>query len=78
MSLFVRKDIGALLAEAGAGRCAGSWATGSGHPWNRAVIEQASFVLSGTVASQNAGPALTLSMDSPELPVCSPDLCHSA
>jgi len=34
MSLFVRKDIGALLAEAGAGRCAGSW----GH-WLWSLLE---------------------------------------
>ena len=63
MSLFVRKDIGALLAEAGAGtlrRELGPLALvtlGIG-----AVIGAGIFVLSGTVASQNAGPALTLSM----------------
>jgi len=59
MSLFVRKDIGALLAEAGAGtlrRELGPLALvtlGIG-----AVIGAGIFVLSGTVASQNAGPAL--------------------
>jgi len=63
MSLFVRKDIGSLLAEAGSGtlrRELGSLALvtlGIG-----AVIGAGIFVMSGTVASQNAGPALTLSM----------------
>src|SRR5712671_6492888 len=63
MSLFVRKDLGSLLAEAGAGtlrRELGPLALvtlGIG-----AVIGAGIFVLSGTVASQNAGPALTLSM----------------
>ena len=63
MSLFVRKDIGSLLAEAGSGtlrRELGPLALvtlGIG-----AVIGAGIFVLSGTVASQNAGPALTLSM----------------
>jgi len=63
MSLFVRKDLGTLLAEAGSGtlrRELGPLALvtlGIG-----AVIGAGIFVLSGTVASQNAGPALTLSM----------------
>ena len=63
MSLFVRKDLQALLAEAGAGtlrRELGPLALvtlGIG-----AVIGAGIFVYTGTVASQNAGPALTLSM----------------
>jgi len=63
MSLFARKEIGALLAEAGAGtlrRELGPLALvtlGVG-----AVIGAGIFVLSGEVASRNAGPALTLSM----------------
>ena len=63
MSLFVRKDLGSLLAEAGAGtlrRELGPLALvtlGIG-----AVIGAGIFVLSGEVASQHAGPALTLSM----------------
>jgi APA family basic amino acid/polyamine antiporter len=63
MSLFVRKDLQALLAEAGAGtlrRELGPMALitlGIG-----AVIGAGIFVLSGNVASQHAGPALTLSM----------------
>src|SRR5437762_12420562 len=63
MSLFVRKDIRALLAEAGSGtlrRELGPLALvtlGIG-----AVIGAGIFVLTGNVASQNAGPALTLSM----------------
>ena len=63
MSLFVRKDLNALLAEAGAGtlrRELGPLALvtlGIG-----AVIGAGIFVYTGTVASQNAGPALTLSM----------------
>jgi APA family basic amino acid/polyamine antiporter len=63
MSLFVRKDIGSLLAEAGSGtlkRELGPLALvtlGIG-----AVIGAGIFVMSGAVASQNAGPALTLSM----------------
>jgi basic amino acid/polyamine antiporter, APA family len=63
MSLFVRKDLQGLLAEAGAGtlrRELGPVALvtlGIG-----AVIGAGIFVLAGTVASQNAGPALTLSM----------------
>ncbi len=63
MSLFVRKDLQALLAEAGAGtlrRELGPVALvtlGIG-----AVIGAGIFVYTGTVASQNAGPALTLSM----------------
>jgi basic amino acid/polyamine antiporter, APA family len=63
MSLFVRKDLQALLAEAGAGtlrRELGPLALvtlGIG-----AVIGAGIFVYTGIVASQNAGPALTLSM----------------
>jgi APA family basic amino acid/polyamine antiporter len=63
MSLFVRKDLGSLLAEAGSGtlkRELGPVALvtlGIG-----AVIGAGIFVLSGEVASQHAGPALTLSM----------------
>ena len=63
MSLFVRKDLQALLAEAGTGtlrRELGPIALvtlGIG-----AVIGAGIFVLSGNVASQHAGPALTLSM----------------
>ncbi|HST07137.1 MAG TPA: amino acid permease [Gemmatimonadaceae bacterium] len=63
MSLFVRKDLATLLAEAGAGtlrRELGPLALvtlGVG-----AVIGAGIFVLSGEVASQHAGPALTLSM----------------
>jgi basic amino acid/polyamine antiporter, APA family len=63
MGLFTRKDLGSLLAEAGAGtlrRELGPLALvtlGIG-----AVIGAGIFVLTGTVASQNAGPALTLSM----------------
>src|SRR5256714_2120306 len=63
MSLFVRKDLGSLLAEAGAGtlkRELGPLALvtlGIG-----AVIGAGIFVLSGEVASQHAGPALTLSI----------------
>jgi len=63
MSLFVRKDLGSLLTEASAGtlrRELGPLALvtlGIG-----AVIGAGIFVLTGIVASQNAGPALTLSM----------------
>ena len=63
MSLFVRKDLASLLAEAGSGtlrRELGPLALitlGIG-----AVIGAGIFVLSGNVASQHAGPALTLSM----------------
>ena len=63
MGLFTRKDLGSLLAEAGAGtlrRELGPLALvtlGIG-----AVIGAGIFVLTGTVASQNSGPALTLSM----------------
>lgn len=63
MSLFVRKDLQSLLAEAGSGtlrRELGPVALvtlGIG-----AVIGAGIFVLSGNVASQHAGPALTLSM----------------
>ncbi|MEA2766718.1 MAG: basic amino acid/polyamine antiporter, family [Gemmatimonadaceae bacterium] len=63
MSLFVRKDLRTLLAEAGAGtlrRELGPLALvtlGIG-----AVIGAGIFVYTGIVASQNAGPALTLSM----------------
>ena len=61
VSLFVRKDLASLLAEAGAGtlrRELGPLALvtlGIG-----AVIGAGIFVLSGKVASGNAGPALTL------------------
>ncbi|HJQ11225.1 MAG TPA: amino acid permease [Gemmatimonadaceae bacterium] len=63
MALFTKKDLGSLLAEAGAGtlrRELGSLALvtlGIG-----AVIGAGIFVLTGAVASRNAGPALTLSM----------------
>jgi APA family basic amino acid/polyamine antiporter len=63
VSLFVRKDLGSLLAEAGSGtlkRELGPLALvtlGIG-----AVIGAGIFVLSGEVASQHAGPALTLSI----------------
>lgn len=63
MSLFMRKDLASLLAEAGSGtlrRELGPLALvtlGIG-----AVIGAGIFVLSGKVASGNAGPALTLSM----------------
>jgi APA family basic amino acid/polyamine antiporter len=63
MSLFVRKPLGTLLTEAGAGtlrRELGPLALvtlGIG-----AVIGAGIFVLSGEVASRHAGPALTLSM----------------
>ncbi len=63
MSLFVRKDLRSLLAEAGSGtlrRELGPLALvtlGIG-----AVIGAGIFVLSGQVASQHAGPALTLSI----------------
>ncbi|HMI55595.1 MAG TPA: amino acid permease, partial [Gemmatimonadaceae bacterium] len=63
MPLFVRKDLGSLLAEAGSGtlrRELGPLALvtlGIG-----AVIGAGIFVLTGNVASQHTGPALTLSM----------------
>ena len=63
MSLFTRKDLPSLLAEAGSGtlrRELGPVALitlGIG-----AVIGTGIFVLSGVVASQHAGPALTLSL----------------
>jgi APA family basic amino acid/polyamine antiporter len=63
MSLFVRKNMASLLAEAGSGtlrRELGPVALvtlGIG-----AVIGTGIFVLSGIVASQNAGPALTISI----------------
>ena len=63
MALFTKKDLGSLLAEAGAGtlrRELGPLALvtlGIG-----AVIGAGIFVLTGAVASRNAGPALTLSM----------------
>ncbi|MFL5595463.1 MAG: amino acid permease [Gemmatimonadaceae bacterium] len=63
MSLFFRKDVASLLAEAGSGtlrRELGPVALvtlGIG-----AVIGTGIFVLSGVVASQNAGPALTISI----------------
>src|SRR5437764_4600111 len=63
MSLFARRDLGSLLAEADSGtlrRELGPVALvtlGIG-----AVIGTGIFVLSGIVASQNAGPALTISI----------------
>jgi basic amino acid/polyamine antiporter, APA family len=63
MSLFTRKDLPSLLAEAGAGTLrrelgpAALITLGIG-----AVIGTGIFVLSGVVASQHAGPALTLSL----------------
>ncbi|MFL5565291.1 MAG: amino acid permease [Gemmatimonadaceae bacterium] len=63
MSLFFRKNVASLLAEAGSGtlrRELGPVALvtlGIG-----AVIGTGIFVLSGVVASQNAGPALTISI----------------
>ena len=63
MALFTKKDLGSLLAEAGAGtlkRELGPLALvtlGIG-----AVIGAGIFVLTGAVASRNSGPALTLSM----------------
>ena len=63
MGLFTKKDLKSLLAEAGAGtlrRELGPLALvtlGIG-----AVIGAGIFVLTGSVASQNSGPALTLSM----------------
>lgn len=63
MSLFVRKDLGSLMAEAGSGTLRRELGTlalvtlGIG-----AVIGAGIFVLSGQVASQNAGPALTISI----------------
>ncbi|MDQ6718915.1 MAG: amino acid permease [Gemmatimonadota bacterium] len=63
MSLFARKDLPSLIAEAEAGTLrrelgAGALITlGIG-----AVIGTGIFVLSGVVASQHAGPALTLSL----------------
>jgi basic amino acid/polyamine antiporter, APA family len=63
MSLFVRKDLASLLIEANSGtlrRELGPLALvtlGIG-----AVIGTGIFVLSGVVASQNAGPALTISI----------------
>jgi APA family basic amino acid/polyamine antiporter len=63
MSIFVRKDLASLLAEAGSGtlrRELGPLALvtlGIG-----AVIGTGIFVLSGIVASQHAGPALIISM----------------
>jgi APA family basic amino acid/polyamine antiporter len=63
MSLFTRKDLPSLIAESGAGtlrRELGPVALvtlGIG-----AVIGAGIFVLAGTVASQNTGPALVLSM----------------
>jgi APA family basic amino acid/polyamine antiporter len=63
MGLFVRKDLASLLAEASSGtlkRELGPVALvtlGIG-----AVIGTGIFVLSGIVASQNAGPALTISI----------------
>src|SRR5437868_8504771 len=63
MSLFVRKDLGSLLAEAGSGTLRRELG-----PLNLvtlgigAVIGAGIFVLAGNAASQNAGPAITLSM----------------
>jgi len=63
MSIFVRKDLGSLLAEAGSGtlrRELGPLALvtlGIG-----AVIGAGIFVLAGNAAALHAGPALTLSM----------------
>jgi len=63
MSLFVRKDLGSLLAEARAGTLRRELG-----PLNLvtlgigAVIGAGIFVLTGAVASQHSGPALTLSM----------------
>ena len=63
MSLFVRKDLGSLLAEAGSGTLKRELG-----PLNLvtlgigAVIGAGIFVLAGNAASQNAGPAITLSM----------------
>ena len=63
MSLFVRKDVRSLLAEAGAGTLRRELG-----PLNLvtlgigAVIGAGIFVLAGNAASQNAGPAITLSM----------------
>lgn len=63
MSLFARKDMGSLLAEAGAGTLRRELG-----PLNLitlgigAVIGAGIFVLAGNAASQNAGPAITLSM----------------
>jgi basic amino acid/polyamine antiporter, APA family len=63
MSLFVRKDLGSLLAEARSGTLKRELG-----PLNLvtlgigAVIGAGIFVLTGAVASQHAGPALTLSM----------------
>ena len=63
MSLFVRKDLGSLLAEARSGTLKRELGAlnlvtlGIG-----AVIGAGIFVLTGAVASQHAGPALTLSM----------------
>src|SRR5437588_4012292 len=63
MSLFVRKDLGSLLAEARSGTLKRELG-----PLNLvtlgigAVIGAGLFVLTGAVASQHSGPALTLSM----------------
>ena len=63
MSLFVRKDLASLLAEAGSGTLRRELGPldlvtlGIG-----AVIGTGIFVLAGTAASQHTGPALTLSM----------------
>src|SRR5437762_10388030 len=63
MSLFVRKDLGSLLAEAGSGTLKRELG-----PLNLvtlgigAVIGAGIFVLTWRVASQNAGPALTISI----------------
>src|SRR5580692_9647070 len=63
MGLFTKKSFGELQAEADRGllrRSLGPWnltALGIG-----SIIGTGIFVLTGTVASQNAGPALVLSM----------------
>jgi len=78
MSLFVRKDLASLLAEAGSGtlrRELGPLALvtlGVG-----AVIGAGIFVLSGKVASGNAGPALTLSMVFAGLACAFAGLCYA-
>src|SRR5690349_23002193 len=78
MALFTKKDLGSLLAEAGAGtlrRELGPLALvtlGIG-----AVIGAGIFVLTGTVASQNAGPALTLSMVMAGIACAFAGLCYA-
>jgi hypothetical protein len=73
MSIFVRKDLASLLAEAGSGtlrRELGPLALvtlGIG-----AVIGTGIFVLSGVVASQHAGPPSSSPWCWPESPARSP------